>query len=242
MIPALDTLFQGGNSTARNAVIGSVAVIATGVLLYNLFGKSSKATGNKLAPAVDEAEARKIMSSIVEKLQASIPKLLHAAENIKQQITAQGQQIDDAQLLKMFLLPHLQTTLTEIQTAVLDEFNVDDDELEEAVNEYIEAGDVELIRISKQIHQIFKHFGAEIEEEQPKATHKAPTPSTSKASASASTFDDLDDLIRVLKKISKLTTEKTEDFIETFVSNYGLPTSEQVAMQFQHGLMYISQR
>lgn len=247
MIPALESLFQGSNSTARNAVIGSVALVATGVLLYNLFGKSSSSNGTKLAPAIDEEEARKIMSSILEKLQAAVPKLLHAAENIKQQIASQGQQIEDAQLLKMFLLPHLQSTLAEIQAAVLEQFDVDDDELEEAVSEYVEAGDPELTRITKQIQQIFKHFGAEVEEEaKPKAAPSAASASSSSASAAASSAastgdDDLDDLLRVLQKISTLTTEKTEEFIETFIANYGPPTSQMLAMQFQHGLMYTSQ-
>lgn len=242
MIPSLDSLFQGGNATTRNVVLASAAVLATGLALYSFLGTSGTAAGvAKLAPALDEEETRKIMSSILEKLQGTVPKLLGAAENIKQQIVAQGQQLEDAQLLKMFILPHLQTALREAQDAVLEQFDVDDDELEEAVNEYIAAGDPELTRISTTIKQIFKKFGADIDTSSGSA---ATTKESAGGSSSAANLDpnSLENLLRILRIISKATADKTEEFIATFVNNYGPPVSEMLAMQFQHGLMYASQR
>jgi len=161
MLAGLDTLFQGGNATTtRNVALASVAILATGALVYTLFGRSSS-TGTKLAPAVikeEEEEANRIMSSMLEKFQSN---LLHAADNTKQKMSSVAK-------------PATSTTVSATTKGGNDE-------------------------------------------------------------------DEFTSLIRILKLISKGTTEKTEEFTSTFVDNYGPPVNEMLGMQFQHGLMYASQ-
>ena len=49
-----------------------------------------------------------------------------ALQNIKMQIMSAGQEIDDSIIMKQYLLPHLNTQLIEIQTAVFEEHDVDE--------------------------------------------------------------------------------------------------------------------
>ena len=53
----------------------------------------------------------------------------------------------------------------DIHVSVFNEFDVDENEVEEAVNYYIKAGNKELRKINDGIRKVFKMFGGDIDEE-----------------------------------------------------------------------------
>jgi exonuclease VII small subunit len=84
------------------------------------------------------------MMSFLDKLKVVALRHKRAAESIKQQIEAQGQQIDEKQFLAGYMLPHFETALKDLQSQVFSEFDVEEDELEEAVAYYMKGGNLKL--------------------------------------------------------------------------------------------------
>lgn len=217
-------------------VIAGASVVAALIASYSFFGSSSNESN--LAPAITQEEAKKLMSDILDKLHLAVPKLLRAGESIKQQITAQGQEVDDAQIAKAFLLPHLETQLREIQDLVLNEFDADEDELEEAVDYYIAAGDQDLLKISRTIQSIFQKFGYDIDVNDNQASSSSASNGSSGGSSQEVTYDVL---IEILTALSTSLAEKTEEFISHYFETYGPPVTQDASSKFNTGLMYTSQ-
>lgn len=207
-------------------VLAASAVVAATVLAYNYLLPSS----SNLAPAIDEAEAKKIMGAVLEKLKILAPQLEKAARNIKAQIMEQGQDIDEMTIRKQFLLPHFESNLKEIQTAVLEEFEADEDDLEEAVNHYIAAGDEELASIAKSIRVFYKDFGGDIDVDEP-----------GKVSEAVEAMG-INDVVALMKELGNQMMQHTDDFCGKFIDEHGPPTTAQLAEEFQMGLMAASQR
>jgi hypothetical protein len=226
-------LSRGKESPAKSALILSL-VIATGVAAYTYAFPSNKSSD--LAPAVTEEDAKKMMKLILDKLKLLAPRLMGAAQNIKQQIQQQGQDIDDVTLMKQFILPHFDSNLKEIQDAVLEEFDVDEDELEEAVDVYIAAGDAELIDIAKSIRVLHKQFGGDVEIENEEAGGGA-------RSATAAAMG-IQEVVELMEELARQMLQYTDDFCGTFVDERGVPTmADRSSMEeFQMGLMAVSQR
>ncbi len=214
-------LASNQGKVAQTALLAT-AVIAVGYAAYSFMGSSSTST---LAPAVTEEEARKMMGKILEQVKVQVPRFLRAAESIKQQIAAQGQEIEDAQLLKAFILPHLESSIREVTQSILDEFDVDEDELEEAVETYVAAGDEELMHLSKQLKIIYKQFGGETGDDD----------ATSAPSAKASEMS-LNDVIVLLEELAQTMMENCDSFCKEFIGKFGTPTSQEMLEKFQTGL------
>lgn len=213
------------NGTAQSA-LAVTAVIGSSVLLYNYFVPSS----SKLAPAIDEEEAKKIMNGILKKLKILIPKLLMAVQNIKMQIQQQGQEVDDMTIMKQFILPHFESNLKEIQDSVLEEHDVDEDELEEAVTTYIAAGDEELASLAKSIKVMYQQFGGDVDADEP-------APMNEKVERMG-----INDVVALMKELGNQMMQYTDDFCGKFIDEHGIPQSQQDMEEFQLGLMAASQR
>ena len=222
--------FLKNQSLPAQIGLAATALIGSCTAAYFLYSNvvSSKST---LAPAIDEEEAKKIMNAILKKLKVLVPKLLMAAQNIKMQVQQTGQDIEEMALMRQFLLPHFDSNLKEIQDSVLEEFDVDEDELEEAVNTYIAAGDEELAAISKSIRVMHTQFGgdSDIEEESPKKSEAAEKMG-------------LNEVLTLMKELGNQMMQYTDDFCGEFIDQYGVPASQQHMEQFQLGLMEASQK
>lgn len=219
---------KGKESPARTALLVA-SVVASGVAAYGYLTPSS----SSLAPAMEEAETKDVMNAILKKLKLLVPKLLSAAQNIKMQIEQQGQDIDEATLMKHYILPHFTSNLQEIQNMVLEDLDVDEDELEEAVNYYIAAGDEELKSITKSIRAMHMQFGGDSELEAPAA---APAKGSKAGDMSTS------DVINLLKELANQMLQYTDDFCGKFVDENGVPADQQAIEEFQYGLMAVSQK
>lgn len=220
----LDTIFNSNQPKVAQTALLATAVVAVGYAAYSLFGSSSS---SNLAPAITEEEAAKMMGKVLEQVKLHVPRFLRAADSIKQQIAAQGQEIEDAQILKAFILPHLETSIRDITQNVLDEFDYDEDELEEAVNTYVAAGDEELTAISKSLKAIYKQFGGEVGDD----SEEAAGPVSAKAGQMG-----LPEVLTLLEELAQLMVDNCDSFCQEFVGKFGVPADQGTMEKFQVGL------
>jgi hypothetical protein len=181
-------------------------------------------------PALTEEGTVYVMNKVLEKLKLTAVQMVRAAENIRQQIAQQGQQIDDERLMKMFILPHFPSALKEVQDVVCDSCDVDEDELEQAVGYYIAEGNQELKEITKKIKIIFRQFGGEIEMDD-EGVPDAPTQEIG-----------IERVIEIIQKMEMQFSADFESFMEAFQAQYGPPSTPQLAEVFQRNLMLISEK
>lgn len=221
----LEALLKRGQQSPTQTILAVTAVLATaGIAAYSWMGSSAEATD--LAPAVTEEEARKIMRAVYDRVKAMVPRLANAAQGIKQQIMEQGQEITDEQLMQAFILPHFETMLKEQTNEVLEEYDVDEDELEEAVSAYLKDGDDELTVISDALINIYKKFGGTHEDEEDSSKPTVDMP--------------LEQLIEFLSELSEDMVESTATFVRGYVEQNGKPSSQHEVLQFQQQLMEVS--
>eukprot|EP01031_Cornospumella_fuschlensis_P034429 gene34429-41670_t len=214
---------KSGESSAKVALLGSVVLATASYFAYSVFAPS-KSTSD-LAPALTEEEAREMMKAILDRTKTNVPRLLKAAENFKQQIAAQGQEVDDIQLLKALILPHLETGIKEIQEEVLNEYDADDDELEEAVNYYIEQGDEELADITKSLKTIYKQFGGDLPDEE---------------SVGSSKDFELHEVVELFQELVTMIVEHTETMVKKYIKENGVPSTSMQKADFQSELASIT--
>jgi len=62
-------------------------------------------------------------------------------------------------IMKQWILPHVESSLRDIQDQILAARDVEEEEIEEAVNTYIANGDKDLAGIVKTIRSIYRQFG-----------------------------------------------------------------------------------
>lgn len=237
-------------------VASAVALVGVGAASYS--GLLGSKQDENLAPAIDEETTRKIMKQILEGVHLNLPGLFQYAERIKQSIAAQGQEIDDAILLKTFLLPNLENLLRQVQDKALEDYDVDEDELEEAVTEYCRQGDADLIKTSATIRSIFKRFGANIVDEEEEEEEE---PAAAKASANATTTDTtvskksskkskkspskdmpLEEFLQFMRTFQTIQLELTKSTIEDFVEEFGRQLDQTTAQVFQQRMFIAAQQ
>jgi hypothetical protein len=227
MMNSIQNLLSSGKESPAKVGLAVSALAVTAAYLYSFSGTSGS---SDLAPAIEEEDAKKMMEKILEKLQLLAPRLMNAAQNIQQQIEQQGQEIEEKQLMKQFILPHFDTNLKEFQDAVLNEFDVDADELEEACDVYITEGDEELAQICRSIRALYRQFGGDVEEE-----------SSSAASSSAVLDMSVDEVVGLMKELAKHMLQATDDYCAKFIDESGVPRTQAHLEAFQVGQMKLSQ-
>lgn len=174
------------------------------------------------------------MKLIVEKINKLIPKFVQGADGIKQQLVQQGQQIDDRQLMTMFILPHVETAFADIQREALEKFDFDDDELQEAVDYYIKEGNKSLLEISNRIKLIYQQFGGDIVDE----TAAAAAPKRSGSGRKVS----MDEVIALMEDLGDKMKTYSDLYCKQFIEQYGIPSTQKQLERFQGGLMETAER
>lgn len=186
-----------------------------------------------MAPALTEEETKEMMEKILTKLKMIASKMMPHIESIKQQYQAAGQDMDDKTICKMILLPHITRDFQKAQDDVLEEYDVDADELEEANSEYMKNGHKKLIEITNTIKKIYNEFGGEVdgleEEEQDSPIQVAPGASTE------------DIAVQLLTLLAQKMAEQTERYIITFKEKHGVPKTNKDKEMFQQGMLVISE-
>mmetsp|Transcript_26612 Transcript_26612/g.26858 ORF Transcript_26612/g.26858 Transcript_26612/m.26858 type:complete len:306 (-) Transcript_26612:210-1127(-) len=232
----MKVLEQSKASPVNLAVSGLAATAVLGAMVYSLSGTSADESGG---PWLPETESVLIMSQYLEKLKSSGQKLLEHAEQIRQQFSAQGQRVDESQLLKSFLLPNFDNLLVELDSQLLQEYDLDEDELKESVEFYIQQGNMKLKEIISELNKLYQAFGGELDDEHSSLSKGGKTA----ASSTSHTSGDLT-LKQFLNAVAVLTvsvTELTNSFLGQFKERYGVPNTQEGMQRFQLGLMTIQQ-
>lgn len=202
------------------------------LLIYGVssFWSSSSSTSSSLAPALDEKETIEIMTKILNKLKVAANNMLNAHANIKQQIAAQGQQMSDKDIMVNYIFPHFESLIIETQTQVLNEFNVEECEIDESVA-YYERSNAEIGDIVYKIKTLYREFGGEVDIE-----------GDSSAGADAEERDfPLEDLIPFLSTLASKMNVAVGSYADAFILQYGLPTSMDMKQSFQLGMMALGE-
>jgi len=215
-------------SGARGKVIGVTLLAAVSLAAVCTFGGLGGSNA-KLAPALEEEEATEILTKIFEKVKKMAEKMVGAAENIKQQIQAQGLEMEDSKIMKTYILPHFEQGFKDAQEEVLGEFDVEEYELEDAVNTYTAEGNKTLAEMQERIRLLYKAFGGDM----PEAENEA------EAGDLDSKELGLETVLTMLQSLGEHLYQQTDEYCKEFINTHGRPTADNMAL-FQEGLVEIS--
>ena len=230
-----EMVFKGQDSRVKIATIAGTIAAVGFFAYYTILGSNTSTSDPELAPAVTEEEATKIMNAICDQMKLVAPRLIMAAENIKQQIASQGQQIDDASLMKVFLLPQLEQMIRDTQESIFEKFDVDEDEVEEAVEYYTKRGHEELIAINQNITMLYKQFGGEVDEGEDLAA------AGDGGGAAGSGEYTLEMVVGMMQSLTEKMVRSTDEYTGEFISKNGVPSTQAEVERFQLGLMMETQ-
>jgi len=228
------------------ALLGGAALVSA-VVYYTHFRKgASSSSDEELLPALTEEEVTKIMADVLMQLKALAARMARAADNIKQQLQQQGQDLDNARIMKSFILPHFETNFAEMQAQVFAEHDVEEEEVEEAHFYYCKQGCKQLLEINETVQEIYKQFGGEVEGDGDSAA--ASTEGGAGASSSGSILGQpkdmaLETVLEILYTLKERMVEATELYCDDYIDSNGGPPSNPMAFQgFQDGLVKISEQ
>jgi hypothetical protein len=223
------------NHQAKLAVAAVIAVVATATLIPKFMStKKAPAFNPDVLPALTEEETLRIIAKILEKLKMQAARMVSAAENIRAQIEAQGQQIDDEKLMKHFILPHFETAMLEVQEKVYEEYDVDEGEVEDARAFYIRTGNKDIKEAYDKIKTIHKEFGGdvEVEEEEDDGLDVDGQPLRELT---------VQDVVAILETLAERMGEVTDNYVEEFIHEHGIPHNNSTITAFQEGMMGLSE-
>jgi hypothetical protein len=160
--------------------------------------------------------------------------MVNAAQNIRQQIQSQGQDMEESRVMQSFILPHFTSGYKEITTQVLHEYDAEEYELEDAVKTYLANGDEKIREMTMKIRKLYQTCGGEVnldEDEDGGMT-----------SSSKATLLSFETVIEMLSVLNEIVAAKTDEYIIAFKAKYGVPQDQETADAFQQGLMSLSER
>ncbi len=184
---------------------------------------------NSDLPALTEEETIKILEKIYTGLREKVPNFIQMANGIKQQYAAQGQEISDMQVLQMHVVPVVESQLAEIQKAVANEYNFDDDELEEAVKFYTVEGNGEVEKWSNEIKGLYVRLGGKDEDAKEEEAEEVEVISKSQ-------------VVELLKVLAKKMTSFSDIYCKQYIEANGVPSAMHEMQKFQEGLMVTAQK
>lgn len=224
------------NHQAKLAVAAVVAVVATATLIPKFMSTKKAAAFNpNVLPALTEEETLRVMTKILEKLKMQAARMVSAAENIRAQIESQGQQIDDEKLMKHFILPHFETAMVEVQEKVFEEFDVDESEVDDARTYYIHMGNKEIKEAYHKVKTIHKEFGGDVEVDDDEEEDELDADGRPLRELS------VQDVVGILETLAERMGEVTDNYVEEFINEHGIPNNKTIITAFQEGMMGLSE-
>lgn len=213
-----------------NTLLITSAIAVGGFFVYDKFFKKKP----DLLPALTEEETIKILVAFLEKLKIKSMNLINAFNNVKQQILAHGENMEDRKIMEQFIFPHFKGIFDECSTKTYDEYDVLEEEVKDAVETYIRMGRDDIEDIAKQIKLIYREYGGEVYIE---GDEFEDIPGSEKSDKDMS----LEELIALVAIITAKMQEVTKIFINDFIQKHGKPTSGADVMKFNQGLMSVGQ-
>ena len=221
---------MGKTTGWTNTLLITLAVAVGGYYVYDRFFKKK----SDLLPALTEGETLKILVAFLEKLKLKSVNLINAFNNVKQQILAHGENMEDRKIMEQFIFPHFKGIFDDCSAKTYDEYDVLEEEVEEAVEAYIKMGREDIEDAAKQIKMIYREYGGEVYIE---GDEFEDIPGSEKSDKEMS----LEELLAVVDVITAKMQEVTKVFIGDFVEKHGKPTSGADVMKFNQGLMSVGQ-
>lgn len=175
-----------------------------------------------------------ILTALLEKVKLLTAKMVNAANNIKQQIQSQGQDMEDSKIMSNFILPHFTSGYRDIQNQILSEFDVEEFELEEATKYFIAEGDEKVKEIAKKIRKFYHTCGGDVDLDDGE--------DISSATTSSKGILPFEMVVEMLEVISQVVSAKTDEYITAFKEEYGVPRDRESVERFQQGMMSLSER
>lgn len=220
------------NSTmvAAAAVLAAAAVGAAYLTLGRKSEKLASSSGDCL-PALTEKETLIVMRAILDKVKMMAMRMLQAADGIRVQMQQQGHEMDERKLMQTFIYQHFVDAMENIQSTVLAENDVEESELEEAVDEYARGGDVELREIVAKLKAIHYQFGGEgdaaglQQQQEPDDTSREL---------------GLEELLQVIDKLAERIADQMDEYIVGFKEQHGPPNASTME-EFHHGFMRLTE-
>lgn len=118
-----------------------------------------------LPPALTKEEVLAILKEINEKTKGRAAKLQQMKQQIEQQIAQSGQQVDESEIMKQFILPNFTKGVQEIEEEAYSNFNngegVLEEEFREGVEYYKRQGDEDVEKAVAKLRKIYSDMGGE---------------------------------------------------------------------------------
>lgn len=213
-----------------------VTATAAALLAYYFIAGDSSGSEEPVLSHDDTVEA---MMKVLEGLRTIAVQHVRAAENIKEQLVQQGQDMSREEIMTTIILPHFKNAFSGMQAQVLAEFDVDEEELEECVTHYLEVavGDgSKLQEVVTKISALCAQFTGET------STGAGKGGGSSGGAMSGAQELPLDKLFEVLRVFAEKTKEYFGRFAEEFVQQHGVPSSPGEITRFAEELTLVSDR
>lgn len=228
-------------SGAFQIALSTIAALASAGAIYGLYSLYNKKRYAGMLPALNEEITLDILESILKKTQLDSQRFLQGFMSIKQQINAQGQDMPDKEIMKAFIFPAFLASFEEIQSAVYEEFDVDEDEVEDATSTYSSDGSNEvgkkIAMVSSKIREIYSKFGGDLEfQEDDDEGDDEPHDQYHHHHHQMK----LPELLNIVDAISDKMRVGMKHFIDKFIAEHGTPQSDAELMRFNEGMMAFS--
>jgi hypothetical protein len=229
-------------------------------LAYLLFANKKK-NGSKLLPALTEEETLKILKGLDSKMKFVEQNFKKHAANQMQHMAQQGQVAPMEDILMQFC-PFYEQEYTKHSKAVLDEFDILEYELEDAISVYCNESskhyDEVIAAAAKNLRKIYKTFGGDIAELSDDVNHASEARGQSHNHSSGGGGDGelfdvdadgtlpenhgtLDHFIMVLSEVADVIGQVVDRFSFEFIKTRGLPTTPELSQSFTQSLMAITE-
>jgi len=217
------------------AAVALTAIVAIGSYVW-------KSKDSDAPPALTRDEVFSILKEINDKAQIKAKQLLVFKQNIEQQIAQSGQQIEESEVLKQFILPHFVKALQEIEEAAYSNFNngegVLEVEFQEGVNYYRrqqpDGEDVQ--KAVAKLRKIFTDMGGDkiIDEDDDNDSPFGVTPRGKLREI------PLEEVLAILEAYAEALTKHTQKYIDEWKKAHGMVTAATMD-RYQTGLLEISE-
>ena len=227
------TIPSGGQG--RLLVAGAATLALS--LAYSIYYSTkspSKSNGDELLPALTEEEVAKIMNKLFDNLKIKVTHLLQTFDRVKQQIQQSGQDIDEKHLLKSFILPQYETLINEIQTQLLYDNNIEEYELEDAVNYYIKHGNVKLTSIRDTIRILYIQFGGDLGN----VTDETDDNDTSGGTKPVEQLT-LDSFVSIVEEIVTQSASSIQSLLISYKAKHGTYKSYTLSCVYSHSILLL---
>lgn len=212
-------------------------------------------------PVLSHDDTADAMVKILDGLRTIAVQHVRAAENIKEQLTQQGQDMSREEIMTTIILPHFKNAFAGMQAKVLEvvnallcdnwqfavltfpcinysqEFDVDEEELEECVRHYVEHSAIQGSKLQEavsKIKAICAQFTGDVD-----SGKASPSGGTRPAATQELSLDQLFD---VLETFAAKTKDYFGRFAEEYVQSYGVPSTQAEIARFADQLTEVSDR